>query len=525
MSSLALKSSPFSPVAAIATGAVALVSITCLVAAHKYRTNANNESVGNEMQSQEDVAELAPFQQMLVQGQDKGTDQVVCAVVLGGKTPTKANLEATVHRLQTCADATLAAGVVWDSQHGQIRLRKTDETAVASGQVSIVEDGDWEVVMETSLNTIQFRKPTAERPITPTWRVILVVPPPSSSPAALLFVLNHVAFDGTARNRLIRAFFQAYAEVVQGSSKTNDSAEGAQQPAPVFCGKDLAKQVKYKSWVSFLGWEVPGIIYREFATRNTHFCPPLAKLSPGILNPDSTTQTSRQVRFVLTPKETSALVGQARTRGTTVHGAVSAAMTLALVATFRDKGYELPSATLRLGHLILLWGHVPPTAMPSTAIAGLMLSLKSVYTAGVILDKTDPWDLARRIKANLQGFVPPSVPQMILGFMLPKRIRAKIESTTVPAEYAKLKTSAALSIFNNGLQKYADQDYAGTRIEQVYAASARHGSPGDFGTVNLQTVRGAVCIGLCYYTHIWDDATAQAFVGHLQRVLGEMITC
>ena len=31
-----------------------------------------------------------------------------------------------------------------------------------------------------------------------------------------------------------------------------------------------------------------------------------------------------------------------------------------------------------------------------------------------------------------------------------------------------------------------------------------------------------MCIGLCYYTHIWDDATAQAFVGHLQRILGEM---
>ena len=124
-------------------------------------------------------------------------------------------------------------------------------------------------------------------------------------------------------------------------------------------------------------------------------------------------------------------------------------MTLALIAIFRDKGDELPSATLSLGHLISLWGHVPPTAMPSTAIAGLMLSLKKVYTADVILDKTNPWDFARRIKADLQGFVPPSVPQMILGFMLPKWIRPKIESTPVPTEYAKLNTSASLSISNN----------------------------------------------------------------------------
>ena len=112
--------------AAIATGAVALVSISCLVAAHEYRMHANNKSVGNAMQTQEDVAELSPFPQMLVQGQDKGTDQVVCAVVLGGKTPTKADLEAPVHRLQT-----RAAGVVWDSHDGQIRLCKTDKTAVS----------------------------------------------------------------------------------------------------------------------------------------------------------------------------------------------------------------------------------------------------------------------------------------------------------------------------------------------------------------------------------------------------------
>lgn len=43
----------------------------------------------------DEIAELSIFQNMYVQAHDKGNDQIVCAVVMGGRIPTARDIQAT----------------------------------------------------------------------------------------------------------------------------------------------------------------------------------------------------------------------------------------------------------------------------------------------------------------------------------------------------------------------------------------------------------------------------------------------
>ena len=67
-----------------------------------------------------------------------------------------------------------------------------------------------------------------------------------------------------------------------------------------------------------------------------------------------------------------------------------------------------------------------------------------------------------------------------------------------------------------------NEDYGGARAKSTYACSSRHNCPGAFGTFNVQTIHGQLCLSFSYYAHVWNEATAKSYVQHFKRILREM---
>mmetsp|Transcript_3387 Transcript_3387/g.5570 ORF Transcript_3387/g.5570 Transcript_3387/m.5570 type:complete len:495 (-) Transcript_3387:40-1524(-) len=451
--------------------------------------------------------ELSAMQNLLVNGQDKGNDQVVSCVPISGKIPTVDQLKRAVRTVQSL-DQTLSAGIVRKSSDGTFRLRHTQETEKLSGALIVEEKGNWQEVAHRYINTIQFKKPTQENPVTPTWRVVLVKP--DGNTCALLFVLNHACFDGTSRNRLIREFFKA----LKGRARESPFAA-----APIFSGKKSAEKITHKSWARFIV-DSFYLACHEYRCRNTYWAMPLTS-SPGIVNPEMQKET-RQALFQLSRLETATLIRRSKLEKTTVHGALSAAGALALVALGKDQRYNYemtPRATLQTSHLISLWRQAD---MSEDCLAGALVSFQSVAVC-IDTSSVDPWSVARETKSRLQDFQPLSPSQFMPSFKLKRNLRSMFGSkeSALPVEYTKLTRSPSICFSNNGMVRFEDE-YDGTVVEAVYACSTRHSCPGNLAVLNIQTLRGRMCLGLSYYTHVWDAATANAYVSHFQNIIHDM---
>ena len=110
-------------------------------------------------------------------------------------------------------------------------------------------------------------------------------------------------------------------------------------------------------------------------------------------NADATSRGFRIVSRGLSGEHTAALVGRCRREGTTVHGAVCAALLLALVEGSTGRQRRAVSSPVNLRHLL-----TGPDAEAAEA-AGLLIT--PVVTSVRLAADSDPWDLAREIRHRL----------------------------------------------------------------------------------------------------------------------------
>ena len=400
-----MKGSSTGLLVAVATGACWLA-----IRARTKKTATHHEKAG----------ELSAMQTWFVHAQDKGNDQIISCVVLEGSLGIF-QLEQAVEKMQS-RDATLGAALMVSSD-GSFRLEHNNETRKLSGTVDLVENQDWKDVADSCINSVHFPKPTEAKPYTATWKVVLVK---NSQETVLIFILNHVCFDGTSRNRLIRAFLEA---LVDHSSTEHPTI-------PVFSGRQAMGKVKYMSWARFTV-NCTRLLWQELQCRGCYWTMPLST-APGIQDPNIGKAT-KQILVQLSPTETTALIQRCKIERTTVHGALSAAGSLALVALGRDQHYEIPNPVVGSSHLISLWKQAD---MPEDALAGALISTQSAHVHAAC---RDPWKVAKDIKAQLQNFAPMGMPQFLISMKLRQMIRKPLAT-----EYATLLRTPTICFSNNG---------------------------------------------------------------------------
>jgi len=508
--------------------ALALMSATALVyAQRRKRTNTiiTNDAKYTVGAATNERIDLSDMQRYLLEAQDKGSDQVVCCVVISGMIPEKEDLYKAV-KIAKDKHCVLGSAIFLDSD-GKYRLG--DEHKLEgeegcqkySGSVTIVNDKGWREVADDCINTIQFPKPT-EMASTPLWKLVLVnCVNDSENGAVLIFVLNHVMFDGTSRNKLVSEFMRCLDRAKETQS-LEDTSFSSVLPLPN--RKELSKQVRTASWLRFALRYIQEI-HGAFKRTDLTWYYPLEE-APGIRNPEMESRT-RQILYSLTESQTKALLDRCKSERTTVHAAFSAAAHRALVLMTVDKGCQTPnSAFFGSGHIISLWRYVSGLIDERT-IGGVLISLHTVNICTKI--EEDPWEFARNIKADLQKFLPLHLSQTIALIKLRGKcstIRNMLgyNRDELPQAYKQLmRSGSSFAISNNGVWKFEEQ-YGATTVESVYACSARHSVPGNLGTFNTQTVRGRLHVGWSYYTHVWSDETAESFVKHFQEELMGMCT-
>jgi len=514
--------------------ALALMSVTALAYVHRRRRfhllQANSATITNDAKCTgtavtNERIDLDLVQHYLLEAQDKGNDQVVCCVVISGRIPEKEDLTRAV-KIAKHKYRVLASVIFLDSD-GQYRLGDEQELVGEegcqkySGSVTVVNDRGWREVADDCINTIQFPKPT-EKACTPLWKLVLVNCANSSeNGTVLIFILNHVMFDGTSRNKLVSEFMRCLDRAKETQS-LEDTSFSSVLPLPN--RKELSKQVRTASWLRFALRYIQEI-HGAFKRTDLTWYYPLEE-APGIRNPGMESRT-RQILFSLTESQTKALLDRCKSERTTVHGAFSAAGHRALVLIMADGGCETPnSAFFGSLHFISLWQYVSGLIDERT-IGGVLLSDHMVNICTKI--EEDPWEFARNIKADLQKFLPLNLSQnkalmKLRGKCSTLKNMLGYNRTELPEAYKQLmQTGSSFTISNNGVLKIEEQ-YGGTIVESVYACSARHSTSGNLGTFNTQTVHGRLHVCWSYYTHVWSDETAKSFVRHFQEELLDMCT-
>lgn len=453
------------------------------------------------------AVDLDIMQMFLAKSQDSGSDQVVCCVVLDGEVPTKEKVLTAVQVMQRrhCA----LRSVLCTDTNGKLRLCE-QETPI-SGSVTICDKKAWRDVSDHCLNTVHFPLPSDDQP-TSLWKVFLCT---GGNEVAFVFVLNHVVFDGTSRNRFLHEFL-------------SHLRPEKQQPVPEDCNlpivnvKHLSEKTIRMSWPRFV-YDCLGYAWNELWWMRHQWLYPLEN-APGFTN-SGTKKRTRQILFSLSEEVTTNLIKQCKVNGTTVHGALSAAGHRAMVLTAKDRGYKTPSKTFFGSmHLISLWKDVISHLGPNP-INGVFISVASINICTDI--SSDGWAQARQIKADLQRFYPLQFSQfryMQLCRNIVTKAKLLLGSSTaaLPAAYLELgRTGSLFSISNNGRVSF-DNDYNGTTVKAVFACSARHNVPGSLATLNVQTIRGKMHLGWSYYTQVWSHETAELFVKIFQKELGKM---
>lgn len=479
----------------------------------KYTGRANNERI-----------DLDFAQRYLLEAQDKGNDQVICCVVISGKIPEKEDLYRAV-KIAKGKHRVLRSAIFLDSD-GEYRLGDEQELVGdegcqnISGSVTVVSDKDWREVADDCINTIQFPKPT-EKACTPLWKLVLAnCANDSENGAVLIFILNHVMFDGTSRNKFVSEFMRCLERAKDAHSLEDTSFSSV---SPLLDVKELSKRVHTISWSRF-ALKCIQEIYGAFKRPELNWYYPLEG-APGIRNPEMESRT-RQIRFSLTESQTKALLDRCKSERTTVHGAISAAGHRALVLITVDSGCETPSsAFFGSVHLISLWRYISGLIDEGT-IGGVFISLHRVNICTKI--EEDPWEFARNIKAELQKFNPHLHIKQLIALMVLRGKCSAIRNllgynhTELPDAYKQLmRNGSTFTISNNGALKF-EEKYGSTTVESVYACTPRHSMHGGLGIFNIQTVRGRLHVGWSYYTHVWSDKTAESFVRHFQRELLDM---
>jgi len=495
-------------VLALATTAVVAVAVSYRYQRQgrkKVESKKANERSVNTCAST--AIDLDVMQSWLAKSQDSGSDQVVCCVVLGGEVPTKEKILTTVEVMQR-RHCVLRSVLCADTDGN---LRFCEQETPISGSVTVYDKKLWRDVADHCLNTIHFPMPQKDQP-TSLWKVFLCT---GGKDAAFVFVLNHVVFDGTSRNRFLHEFL-------------SHLRPEKQQLAPEHCNlsivnvKHLSEKTSKMTWPRF-AYDSLQYWWNEVWWMRHQWLYPLED-APGFTSIDTEKRT-RQILFSLSEEVTTDIIRQCKVNGTTVHGALSAAGHRAMVLTARERGYEVPSKTFFGGsHLISLWKDITTHLEPNT-INGVFISVAPINICTDI--GSDGWTQARQIKAELQRFQPLQFSQfryMQSCRNIVTKTKKLLGSSTaaLPEAYQVLgRTGSHFSISNNGRVCF-DNEYDGTTVEAVFACSARHNVPGSLGTLNVQTIRGKMHLGWSYYTQVWSNETAELFVKIFQKELGKM---
>jgi hypothetical protein len=449
---------------------------------------------------------LSRFQAWFLESCSKGVDHIVATIEISGDIPSEDMLERAVDRLKLM-DPNLDCAAVCVGPN-DYRLQRTQNVC---GQVQVVQDEDWKGVAHTCLNEVHFCKPIQDDEPVPTWKVKLVSSEQSSC-GALILVLSHVMFDGTSRNRLIRALLEQLDSDNAATMCTDDEV------VPIVSAREIDQHKRNVSWNQFLQKCLRDMVF-QFRTRRIPASIMDLSTAPGLVQGDITRET-RQLLAHLSQEDTSALIQRCKQEKTTVHGALSSA---ALIA---QQGNPGSITTLGLSHLLSLWNHLADF-IPERSLTGCYIS---IWRTNTVVNSIQPWKIARDVKSELlQDYA--RYPWTFLHYGYKRTFDGLLHkifgNAELPPEYNQLQLRPTLSISNNGraniLCEISLPGGKSMKVEGVYATSARHATPGGLAVLNVQTIPGSkLCITLSYYSHVWNDKTAHEFLDRFRQNLKDM---
>ncbi|CAB9511375.1 Fungal family of unknown function (DUF1776) [Seminavis robusta] len=496
--------------ALVATG-VTLLSLK-VFRTRQWRSKRRQQVVGVEEDDVEEVAALSILQWILAKNQFDGTDQTVCCVILeSGSCPSEEQVQKTVSLLKK-RHSPLRAVLAAKEENQEVVL-VVPKSASSSGMVDVSRNKNWRDEVHEQLNCLQFPRPTSSLPTIPLWKVVLVDNTDAGhdehGDSAIVFALNHVQFDGTSRNRFLGAFFDALGEV-------SDGAINDHEPVP-YNLQTLTRETPSMAWSTFFV-ALRRHVHDSIRLRHKTFEFPLED-APGIKDPQIIPET-KWITSLLSQEETTRIIQQSKQEGTTVHGAVSAALYRALDLIAREKtGNQTDDYSFSMMHMISLWGTIKEF-IPAEAVAGCFIGVKGVRMT-TTAQPQNMWDMARGIKAQLQGYLPWNLKHYVVYMLVMKFLKTTYMVSPAPPAFKRLRCERFnYGVSNNGLQFYGN--YSKGVIKHVFNNVTRHSAPDCMGELNLCTVHGSMNLTFAYYTHIWSEQTALAFVNHFKQQLLQM---
>lgn len=261
--------------------------------------------------------------------------------------------------------ATLGAQIVEEQGQWLIRAAPGAQVRVEEGALAAGDDPRWPAQAREALH--RGFLPEEGLP----WRLILVRTPPEDPAVTLVMAFHHAVEDGISSERVLRDLVEDCGALARGEALAPPSPSPLRAPVEVLTRATLTWRMKL--WCAL-----------RAAGR---------ALAPGLtwVERDSPVEGRRTVIRChwLEEAHTAALQRRARAEGTTVHGALCAAMMLAAAA-------RLPEGPLRLQCDASV--NMRPLCQPPVEEGEVGMYISSVSWVYRLRRGDDLWGLAREVK-------------------------------------------------------------------------------------------------------------------------------
>ncbi|XP_013417881.1 uncharacterized protein LOC106178986 [Lingula anatina] len=291
----------------------------------------------------------------------------------------------------------LRLNIVW--RDGKRYFKYMDDPHVDFGILDVTSDDDWKTVHEDMMR-VQFLKENA-----PLWRVkILRMPKPrdvtykadfssyalNGYPTVVVFGIHHSILDGTSYVLMLKKLLQYLNAVSKNDTTENDEVVTFHPSTESLLPQD---QMVFK-WTDYFQ-----VIKEKIHSLFPYHSPYLKRFPPP---PNSDEGYTKTVALEFTISETERLIAKCKEHETTVHGALVAAASIALVNAINEGATPRP-ADVPTSHVVNMRRFMPPEFQNAFgAFVGLTYLTMSVPAAATYQSF---WELAKSSKQTLHASI------------------------------------------------------------------------------------------------------------------------